>query len=675
MSSRGAERAKRARRLNASDSDGVRKLQELISTSDLSMDGLNDIIKTLQKLPVDTVLTDECLRSIKAARFMDVRRCEKLVLENGAELEWEYADPNLLMELVLHDCPKLAERFVARLKEKPCTKEKPWSMVAAFDEFTPGDNRKPDNQRKSMVLSFSFLQLGPELLCHASCWFVPVVVRTTLIRKVKGHWSHMLSRYLQCHLLSDIGISIVGVVFKHAGVSYTIWAKLDRILADGEGHAKALDWMGASAMHPCFKHANVLKKGSMHTPHSNFVEISCSDPSKMKKGTSEEHIFNMHLVIEATERFNAELLTGERYKKILTSTGLNPNPDGLLANRTLMRAFDIINIVYYDPAHTSMQGGFVNAEFTAFLSSMHRILGVERVHLKDFLQEEWQFPCSKRHKSRTLWQLFNEYHPNTLSDEPANFKCQVTEMLALYGLLRHFIETRIEPDGRMAAEVESFYACCKVVDLMMLVRSGSLSPDAGHVALSNAYQVFLRKHIACYGDQYILPKHHWMFDIIEQLRHGFMDMLLTERLHLSVKRNAERVRDTRTFERSVLTAHINDQIRECNSLEFLDGLRGPRHIDPLGIVLARQCRIEGMVVTTNDVVRCGNSAGRVAACCENSGIYYVIVDVYELECRDYAHSARWRSDGLERQCWRISNVCEVLAWMDLPCNMLLVVDM
>ena len=47
----------------------------------------------------------------------------------------------------------------------------------------------------------------------------------------------------------------------------------------------------------------------------------------------------------------------------------------------------------------------------------------------------------------------------------------------------------------------------------------------------------MRKHLAAYGDANIKPKHHWMFDVAEQLATHpcVLDAFITERLHLRVK--------------------------------------------------------------------------------------------------------------------------------------------
>ena len=45
-----------------------------------------------------------------------------------------------------------------------------------------------------------------------------------------------------------------------SGTPVILHAHLWSVLADGEGHMKAWDWVGASGLKPCVKHFNVYKK-------------------------------------------------------------------------------------------------------------------------------------------------------------------------------------------------------------------------------------------------------------------------------------------------------------------------------------------------------------------------------------------------------------------------------
>ena len=81
-------------------------------------------------------------------------------LTDGDPVDWPMAHPGLLLQLVLTEKPALQEVFARGLRKHPNTKDSPWSIVIGFDEFSPGDKLKTDNRRKTMVISFTFLELG-----------------------------------------------------------------------------------------------------------------------------------------------------------------------------------------------------------------------------------------------------------------------------------------------------------------------------------------------------------------------------------------------------------------------------------------------------------------------------------------------------------------------------------
>jgi hypothetical protein len=62
-------------------------------------------------------------------------------------------------------------------------------------------------------------------------------------------------------MLMDLpGLSTSGIAIDLDGEPVLLYAKLAAVLADGDGHAKAFDWKGASSLKPCLRHYNVYKK-------------------------------------------------------------------------------------------------------------------------------------------------------------------------------------------------------------------------------------------------------------------------------------------------------------------------------------------------------------------------------------------------------------------------------
>jgi hypothetical protein len=58
---------------------------------------------------------------------------------------------------------------------------------------TTGNKLNIDHARETMVLSFSFLELGAEAMMSGAAWLTPVCLRSTAIDKAMGISVHIAS--------------------------------------------------------------------------------------------------------------------------------------------------------------------------------------------------------------------------------------------------------------------------------------------------------------------------------------------------------------------------------------------------------------------------------------------------------------------------------------------------
>ena len=128
-----------------------------------------------------------------------------------------------------------------------------------------------------MVTSFSFVELRHHL--HQDlAWITPAALRSTLIHTVSGGFSCVLKMFLRLVLLGDEGISTAGVPLDIGNETTLLFARVHTVLSDGDGLRQALEWVGASGVKPCWRHWNVMKRGSNRAEFDEegvYVEISC----------------------------------------------------------------------------------------------------------------------------------------------------------------------------------------------------------------------------------------------------------------------------------------------------------------------------------------------------------------------------------------------------------------
>lgn len=171
--------------------DLVASLQSVLHVGGISRVGLHELIRTLRDQDLGAVNLD-ALANAEFTRFDATKCAETLTLHDGSTWVWEFCEPSLLVARMLEDSAELQHIFDRAFA---VANGDAWHLAVAFDEFTPGNSRQPDNRRKSMVVAFNFLDVGQSALSKDLAWFVPIVVRSCMIAKAKGGFSHMCGGY------------------------------------------------------------------------------------------------------------------------------------------------------------------------------------------------------------------------------------------------------------------------------------------------------------------------------------------------------------------------------------------------------------------------------------------------------------------------------------------------
>ena len=644
------------------------RIQELVQIG-ASVSAVARIAAKLRENPdlnVNRMTMRRASDSIAAQLF----RSHQIKLQRPDEdFEWKFFDPNRLVAHMVEASPKLSSAFREALAKRACSADSPWHMIVVWDEFVPGNVLSSTNARKTMVLSFSFLELGQEKLWHEECWFSPVVVRSKIISRAQGGWSGMLRAYLNAHLLSATGIATAGLPLMLNGQPFMLFAKLSHMLADGDGLRLAFEWKGASGLKCCMRHWNVLKLDSdLAGRDQTFVEIDCSDPSKFRASTSRDVAEQADAILQMRRLVFERRATKVRLDNLEKVCGFSTSPFGLLADLDLRRHVDFMQAFRYDWMHCALQDGTMSVEASLLLSSACSAGCVTPAEIERHVKHDWAFPHYHHTKGSQLWRIFEQGKQSAGAADARAVKAQASQMLVLHSLLRHFFTQRI---GRIAAlepQLKSYCAACDCVDILLLAKRRLLPMAQAATRLQGALRHHMLCHVAAYGKEHLKPKFHYMFDVAEQLaRDPFvLDCFVVERLHLRSKRAAKDIENTRAYERSVLTAvlasHTNALSGE-GSAEF--GLVGraahvPNHTRA---VVARGCVSHGVSMAAGDLVFRDNALGRVSSCVMEGGALFVLVhEMREVE-RLSSHSSVWAPVPAHCEVvWRAHDVVPALAW-------------
>jgi hypothetical protein len=161
-------------------------LPNLLHQGGVSMTGLASLIATLQGTDTSGSQWDRVgLGQVNRDIFNRIKCVDVVRLLSGDPWSWEYIEPSKLLNVLLPESVGLQALYDGAWARSPATPQTPWSLLVAFDEFTPGNKLSTDQTRKTMVLSFTFLELGASALARGTAWCTPVTVRTTTITKVQ----------------------------------------------------------------------------------------------------------------------------------------------------------------------------------------------------------------------------------------------------------------------------------------------------------------------------------------------------------------------------------------------------------------------------------------------------------------------------------------------------------
>lgn len=296
----------KSRRINENPHGRDAQIQRLMHIGSTSTRSLQKIIKEL----LGNAPSAADLWRTSQALFSECQHAIELECTDGGTFTWKLAHPSKLLALVISRSPALQAMYLSALAKKPCSMERPWSLVVGFDECSPGNKLNTQNRRKIMNLSFSFIELGAQALAKEDSWMTAVSVRSTVIAKVSGGWSYMLREFLHLQLASAQGLQTSGVALDLQGVPCLLYARLTHLLTDGDGFKQALQWKGASGIKPCMRHPNVFKKNSdLSHRRPSFCDVTCANSQSFKRWGVGEFETAADVLVAARRQYDEGVLT------------------------------------------------------------------------------------------------------------------------------------------------------------------------------------------------------------------------------------------------------------------------------------------------------------------------------------------------------------------------------
>jgi len=529
-------------------------LPTLVRHSYVSMHGMESLLAELRKLdeiPQHTSVSTQ-RRARQEAAQQDTsygKLVSTFKLPNDDEDEIAVQNPFAILELQARETT-FGTLLREKLRQHPCSADHPWHVIFYHDEISPQDSLRGKDHRKIQAVYWSLAELGTENLCKEEAWMVACIARTDLVDDLDGGMSHFMKMVMNFFWSQDgFNFSESGMVLhfsQHAGVlhedaseSCMMFSIIGSTVADEKAHKCMLDCKGSSGLMFCGLCQNVTTVDSELADYAPAYAVSyhCIDVSKWRLHT-DDSIRNVLLRLQV-----AKLTMGiGKFEVLQQMYGYNYNPNNIILDPHLN--YPAASACMYDWMHVYVVTGVFNFEVEALMSSLRCDKGafVTYEGLAEFCGK-WVWP---RHIGQTQVNCISENHHH----DTGHFKCSASAALSLFSVFAYYFEHAVLPADVCRGEVLSFLALCTVMELLLQLVTGYVTPEELHKSIHRHLQL----HLEAYDGQWWHPKHHMALHLPMMLaRFGYLvSCFVHERKHRLIKRYLRDRLNTTSYELGAL---------------------------------------------------------------------------------------------------------------------------
>ena len=432
--------------------------------------------------------------------------------------------------------PCMSAFMQQRLALHPSTADRKWRLCLYVDEISPGNPLRPLNTRKIHAYYASFVELGPEARCQERFWFCVCLARTSVVNSIVGGLSGLTHKILDS---PDIKNLANGCLLTMGPTSqsekYLFFAEMHTMVGDEAALKMVFDIKGASGTLPCGLCTNLVSRLQEHDRTGTLLPLHTTDHTLLRSVSNESAWQTQALLIsrEAT-------MTKKDFGQLQQSLGVNCNPHGVLAHRSL----GIKSSLMYDWMHIYLVNGLYHQEVGRLLPKLY-----ESGHSADSIlsfMESFAWPHNLTSRRNETLQCFQK------KISPDEFRASASQSLNSYPLLRLFVlGLGVMDCSALIGAVKSFLKLCLVLDLLVDGNRGNpLEADTLHNAVVDHLQASLASH----GELGVVPKFHYALHLGLIAREKDLISCFThERKHREIKRKANQLHNPQHwFEEAVL---------------------------------------------------------------------------------------------------------------------------
>ena len=532
------------------------RLAELGRSHYVSKSGIEALLNEVLHMPDDELPKNFSRATITAAcneviseptSYGTLVQVAQLRFKDGSFYELPYLAPMPLLEHLMSECTPFAEVVWRMLQKQPPSHAKPWRIALYSDEITPGNTVKALNYRKVQSIYWTFLEL--EQATNENFWFPWCFARSSSVENVEAGMSCIFRAVVLSFFEFNGHSMLTGMILRHQQSTCMLIARIGACISDESAlHMMYLN-KGASGTMQCLFCSNLTHK----TAHlvdvdrtRELVPAWCTDVGRLRFHTSASIYEIMRCLGDV-----AALGNKGRLELLEQQLGFNYAVEGLLMDERCKRYIDPIDITMYDHQHCLYQNGVFNITVGQF---MRRIFPHFKYTDLDEFTRPWRLP--RRYTSSTAGLDMASSKRAKSSFEHDIFKCQASEGLGMYPIIRVWIQCVVLPCLRLYPDLAAACNCClllfTVCDMIKLTQRNVHSVTGAR--LHTAIVAFLKSFLDVFGHDVWTFKFHMILHFGLFLNHFglLLSCYVHERKHKVARRFGNNNSHLQGFEKFVL---------------------------------------------------------------------------------------------------------------------------
>ena len=491
-----------------------------------------------------------------------------LAMMDGTTRTVWYTSMLVLLCTMYRECPSFTALLQRRHAQKPSTSESPWSLQLYTDEVVPG-NVLGRADRKFWTIYATIMEFDNHAQrenhgFHEQLWFTLCTIRSSIIMQADGGIAQVMAMILESIFCHDmIQLPHGGLLLKHPmGPQEDIRLHMtwNSMICDGAAHKAVWSTKGGSGSKFCMLCANATghrptleQQQTMPEPLPDdelFIDTSCTTYSQLRLVSDQE-------ILASYRRLAGRVGTCSKkeFQKWEQAIGVTFTKKALLTNEALLERSLLrpCSTFCHDYMHGVFQG-------TAVVVLHHVLQDVsEHLDVWQFLHgymDHFIFPAAW--KMTHLKVLFDEKRA-IKGKSTQKFSCMASECAAIYGPIRQFVHSVLEPRNICPEACRAFLAMASFVDQ---VHEGVQHQATTRASLLRAAEQAIST-FKSWNPCGMIRKWHWKLHLPDTLhRYGYLpSCFAAERKHKTISTHATKLQKTKEFELHLMQAIVPDELQ------------------------------------------------------------------------------------------------------------------